>query len=76
MLRNQHDTNSINDYAALAMPRTYNRCRDARSVRPLSNGKTCHHNTVTGRTDCASLQRATRGVTDMWRDLRSFVQEV
>ena len=76
MLRNQHDTNSINDYAALAMPRTYNRCRDARSVRPLSNGKTCHHNTVTGRTDRASLQRATRSVADMWRDLRSFVQEV
>ena len=74
--RIQHNTNSINDYAALAMPRTYNRCRDARSVRPLSNGKTCHHNTVTGRTDRASLQRATRSVTDMWRDLRSFVQEV
>lgn len=49
MLRYQHDTNSADDYSALAMPRTYNR---------------------------ASLQKATRGVTDMWCDLRSFVQEV
>lgn len=55
-------------------------CRDVREClaggHPLLNGKTCHHNTVTGRTDRASLQRATRGVADMWRDLRSFVQEV
>ena len=39
-------------------------CRDVREClvggRPLLNGKTCHHNTVTGRTDRASLQRATR----------------